>query len=151
MKKNEGSRSIASLLLAIALVAIVFFAPIITFTAFTQREQNVTLYDAVFDDEHTPAARGALLIATVMIVAAFGIFAARGSGFLDERFARIAGLVLIVSIIPLVAFHVASSDRAISLLGFSITEVSIAFGAFLPAIIGVLSFFSRFVDERIRI
>jgi hypothetical protein len=153
MEPNEKPRSISALIVAIAIIAVVFTAPIITFTAFTEREQGVTLYDALLDfDEHARSAQVALVIGALLLIGAAGVLVARGLGLLEERCGRFAAFALIASIVPLIAFHAASADRAVSFLGFDLVEISIAFGAFLPVIIGVLFVvLARLIDERVRI
>lgn len=126
---------ISSLLFAIAIFFAFFFAPIVTLVAFGEARSSLSLYDALLD--HEPSERLALIVALVMITASFALYLITGFGYAER--ARIASLLLVLTIIPFVWFHALATERGFSLFGYEVSSVTLAYGSFLYAIIGLLA------------
>lgn len=131
---------LVSLIVATAIVIAIFTVPIVTFVAFGDTIGSHTLYDAVLDAFDRDSRVVTIVSALVLVVLATGLYATHGLGFLSDRYALFAGLASILSIVPLVIYH--ANAQRIEVFGYELASTSIAFGAFVPAIIGVVSIVS---------
>ena len=130
---------LVSIIAAVLMVAFVFAAPIVIASSIGDRERAFTLYDALIEfDASGSNAQAALVIATLLIAVSIVLLFAHGFLLIEDRMGIIAGILAIATLVPLTAFHAYSAQRSISILGFEIVTVSMGYGVFVPATIGLL-------------